>query len=126
MKVAAVTYGAWLQVDAVLWVVGWIAWLVGLAHQWRLRRRFQQKIGKDMFGLDDIVGRYLERPWLWLIEAPRVVARAMAVGTTPIADPELESMRRTSRRWITAGGLCMVVAIGFFLVPVVWLMVSSP
>src|SRR6267143_5728650 len=51
--VVAVTDGvamAWLQVEAVLWLLGSIAWLVGLAQQWRLRRRFREKTGKDMYG----------------------------------------------------------------------------
>lgn len=114
----------WLQVEVALFVVGSIAWLIGLAQQWRLRRRFAQKMGKDMYGLDDVADRYLERPWLWFAEAPGVARRMLAVGTTPIADAELEAMRRTFRRWITAGGLCIVIAIIWFLAPVVWLMVT--
>ena len=93
---------AWLQVDGVLWLVGAIAWLVGLAQQWRLRRRFTQKTGKDMYRLDEIADRYLRRPWLWFVEAPSVTRRMLAVGTTPIADAELESMRVNFRRWIRA------------------------
>jgi hypothetical protein len=114
----------WLQIEVALWVVGSIAWLIGLAQQWRLRRRFAQKMGKDMYGLDDVADRYLERPWLWFAEAPGAARRTLAVGTTPIAVAELEAMRRTFRRWITAGGLCIVIAIIWFLAPVVWLMVT--
>src|SRR2546422_5679139 len=101
---ALVTDGAasaWLQIDSVLWLVGSIAWLVGLAEQWRLRRRFEEKTGEDLYGLEELADRYLQRPWLWLVEAPSVVRRMLAVGTTPIADAELEAMRRTVRRWIT-------------------------
>jgi len=116
---------AWIQVTVALWVVGSVAWLIGLAQQWRLRRRFAQKMGKDIYGLDELANRYLERPWLWLWEAPSVARRMLAVGTTPIADTELEAMRRTFRRWITAGGLCIVIAVIWFLAPVVWLMITS-
>jgi hypothetical protein len=114
----------WLQVEVALWVVGLVAWLIGLTHQWRLRRRFAQKLGRDMYGLDEVADRYLERPWLWLVEAPRVVSRMAAVGTTPIADEELEAMRRTFRRWITVGGIFSIIAIVWFLAPVVWLLVT--
>jgi hypothetical protein len=123
----AVTDGvavAWLQVEGVLWLLGSMAWIVGLAQQWRLRRRFREKTGKDMYGLDEVADRYIERPWLWLLEAPGVTRRMMAVGTTPIADAELEAMRRTFRRSITAGGLCIVIAITWFLGPIAWLLVT--
>src|SRR3989442_12203145 len=54
---ALVTDGAasaWLQIDGVLWLVGSIAWLVGLAEQWRLRRRFEEKTGEDLYGLEEL------------------------------------------------------------------------
>jgi hypothetical protein len=113
----------WLGVELALWVGGGIAWVIGMALQWRLIRRFVQKTGSDSYGLRNLAERYSVQSWMWLLEFPQV-AWKIGTGTTPLADIELEAMRRTFRRWITAGGLCIVAAVAWFLAPVVWLLVT--
>jgi hypothetical protein len=61
------------SVTGFLFVIGIGAWIVGLVLRWQLQRRFQEKTGREMYGLNDIADRYLalthnsERP-----ERPRV------------------------------------------------------
>src|SRR2546426_10094349 len=115
---ALVTDGAasaWLQIDSVLWLVGSIAWLVGLAEQWRLRRRFEEKTGEDLYGLEELADRYLQRPWLWLRQAPSVLKRMLPGGTTPIADAELAATRSRANRRGTPGGQWLVHALPWVL-----------
>src|SRR2546425_11273804 len=99
---ALVTDGAasaWLQIEGVLWLVGSIAWLVGLAEQWRLRRRFEEKTGEDLYGLEELADRYLQRPWLWLVEGPRGVRGKFPGGENPHAPARARGKRHTRRRW---------------------------
>jgi hypothetical protein len=114
----------WLEIDVALWFGGSIAWVIGLVHQWRLRRRFERKTGSDLYELRSLAQRYSAQPWMWLVEAPAVTWKMLAIGTTPLADVELEAMRRTFRRWINAGGLCIVAAVAWFLAPMTWLIVT--
>ena len=115
----------WFQVEGLLCVVGFGAMVVGVVMHERLRRRFEQKTGRDMYGLREAADRYLARPWLWFVEAPGVIARGMAVGTTALADPELEAMRRMFRKWVTFGGLCCVAGVFWFLAPIAWFLVTT-
>ncbi len=115
----------WFQVELLSWLVGLAVWAIGIMLQWRLVVHFRRKMGRDPYDLRNAMQRYLRRPWLWLVEWGDLTRHMMSWSTTPIGDAELEAMRHTYRRWITIGGLLIVAAVFWFLVPVVWLMVTT-
>ena len=80
----------------------------------RLRQRYRQKTGSDLYPVREVAERYTERPWLWLVEAPRVLARVMRIGTTPHSDAELEQMRLWERRLYGVGLTTLFVGFALF------------
>lgn len=100
----------------VLVFLGLAIWGAGMVQAARLRRRYRQKTGSDLYPLVEVADRYTERPWLWLVEAPRVLARVLRIGTTPHPDAELEQMRLWERRLYGAGLTLFFLGMAVFFI----------
>jgi len=109
----------------ILFMSGWLLGLAAGVEKWRFMRRFRTKMGREFHPLTELSARYSRRPWLWPIEAPRVIAQMLRTDTTRLEDVELEAMRRAYRRLWTVGGLLCVAAVAIFLVPVVLALVTG-
>ena len=96
--------------------LGFAVWGAGMLQGLRLRHRYRQKTGKDLYPFVEIADRYTERPWLWLVEAPRVLARVMRIGTTTHADAELERMRLWGRRLYGVGLTLFFAGMALFFI----------
>jgi hypothetical protein len=101
-------------VSATLVILGLAVWGLGMLQAIRLRRRYREKTGGDLYPLVEVTNRYGERPWLWFVEARGVLARLMRVGTTPHSDPELEHMRQLERRLYGIGLTTLFVGVALF------------
>jgi hypothetical protein len=111
--------GLWIAAVGVLFMSGWLLALASVIQKWRFMRRFHAKNGREFHPLTELTARYSAQPWLWPIEAPRVVGQMLRRDTTPLDDAELEAMRKAYRALWTTGGLLSVTAIAIFLVPIV-------
>ena len=99
----------WIRGIVYVGVVGF-CWAKALQAQWRFNRGLQKSGIEGIVGYDETSGRrYASNPLLFFKEG--AITRAMKLSSTRSADPALEQLRQSSRRWTLIAAVALFVLL---------------